>query len=259
MVALAIGNDEIAEAMRVSRQTIVNTLSLEIYPRVELEDSALRVRLANMFYAVDSLFDTALKPASYPGTLYVLSGPTGAGKSTLARAVANTMPDLSRIPLVTTRQIKAEEFEGDDYYFLSVDRFHRMHGSGQLLESRIFDGHYYVTPSKPVLEQLKSGRDVLLAGIPWIGIEQILEKVKKVVSIHIQVPRLFIETRLKMRGRENGEELANRIRLAAEHPDEKHLFDHVVVNITFDKAVAEILAQIEARRKLNPLALAASA
>ncbi len=249
-VALGFSNNDVADATMVSPQTVKNALSSKIFPKFGLSDSdAARTRLANIIYGVDTFMGMTPPPIHYPGTVFILSGPTGAGKSSLARAVIAKMPDLTRPALVTTRPKKDQEFDGDDYFFISPDQFRGRHHSGQLLETRLFGDHLYGTPVRPVLERLRVGRDVLLAGVPWMGIEQILKRVAVVVTIHIHVPRILIENRIRDRGREKGEELAQRLRMAAEHPDEKHLFTHLVTNITFDKALSEILAHIEAHRQ----------
>ena len=191
------------------------------------------------------------------GLMFVLSSPSGAGKTTLSRMLLDSVPGLEMSVSVTTRGKRKGEVEGRDYRFIDVKQFRKMVKADQLLEhARVFD-NYYGTPRAPVEEALDAGRDVLF-DIDWQGTQQLRKKAKKdVVSVFILPPSASaLVQRLHTRAQDSEEVIHGRMKRASGEMDHWKEYDHIVVNenigIAFE-AVKSILvaARLERRRQIG--------
>jgi guanylate kinase len=182
------------------------------------------------------------EPTHRRGRLYVFAAPSGAGKTSLVRALMQREPALRFSISCTTRAPRPTEVHGRDYFFLSPAEFERLAEAGEFLEhARVFDNRYG-TPRRPVEEALASGQDLILE-IDWQGAAQVRAALPESVSIFILPPsRAELERRLRGRGTDSGEVVARRLRDAAADMTHWREFDHVIVNDDFDRALDELQA-----------------
>jgi len=178
--------------------------------------------------------------------LLVLSAPSGAGKTTIARALLAARDDLGFSVSATTRPPRQGERDGEDYRFLTVAEFERCVQAGAFLEWAEYGSHRYGTLRSDVDDLLAEGRHVLL-DIEVQGARQVRERCQNVVSVFILPPsaRVLVE-RLGGRNTERPAELARRLRRASEEMAEAGSYDYVVVNTDRTQAVAEVAAIIDA-------------
>jgi guanylate kinase len=191
--------------------------------------------------------------------LYVISAPSGAGKTSLVKALLAARPDLAVSVSHTTRPPRPQEENGREYYFVSNAEFDRLVAANAFLEhARVFDNQYG-TGREQVAEKLASGRNVLLE-IDWQGARQIRIRAPDCVSIFILPPsRAALEERLRARKTDSEQVIARRLADAASDMDHCREFDFAVVNDQFDQAVAELLTIVSAREPgQRPAALAAN-
>ena len=172
-----------------------------------------------------------------PPRVIVLSAPSGAGKSSLARALVEAEPSVRLSVSHTTRAARPGEIDGIDYHFVSRREFEAMVRDGAFLEhARVFD-RYYGTSRDAVRTVLSRGHDVVL-DIDWQGARQVREAFSGTVSVFILPPSLeALRSRLVGRGQDSAAIIDRRMRAARselEHYDE---FDHVVINHDFDRAL----------------------
>lgn len=183
------------------------------------------------------------------GLCLVLSAPSGAGKSSVSRALLEREKDLRLSVSATTRAPRPGEQEGVHYFFRSMAEFEAMEAAGQMLESAHVFGRRYGTPRAPVEEALVAGRDVMF-DIDWQGhllLRQALPG--DVVSVFLLPPSLGeLERRLHGRGQDSPEEIARRMQAARDEISHWADFDHVLVNNDFHETVAEVRAIIHAAR-----------
>ena len=179
-------------------------------------------------------------PAADRGRLFVITAPSGAGKTSLVHALMEREPSLRFSVSYTTRPKRPSEVNGRDYFFVSRERFEQMIGAGEFLEhARVFD-NFYGTSRQQVERSLASGQSLILE-IDWQGALQIRRTMPECVSIFILPPsRQELERRLRGRGTDSDEVIARRLSDAAS--DMKHWieFDYVIVNDDFARAVAEL-------------------
>ncbi len=181
------------------------------------------------------------------GFLYILSAPSGAGKTSLSRALLETAPRLEISVSHTTRPPRAGETSGVDYHFVSADEFQALLGQGRFLEHAEVFGHWYGTSAAGVERQLARGRDVILE-IDWQGARQVRAARNDTVSIFILPPSLAaLEERLKKRGDEEGN-IKRRTREAISEIEHYADYDYLVVNDDFDQALARLQAIFAATR-----------
>ena len=184
----------------------------------------------------------------YPGNLFMVVAPSGAGKSTLVNALLAEDKDILLSVSYTTREARSKETNGVQYHFVSVDEFMERRDKGEFLESAEVHGNYYATSKLWIAEQMKQGHDVLLE-IDWQGARQVRQKVPDAVSVFILPPsRQALDDRMRKRGQDSEEVMAQRLAAAREemlHYDE---FDYVIVNEVFDTAVDEMCAIFTASR-----------
>ena len=183
------------------------------------------------------------------GLMFVLSSPSGAGKTTLSRMLMERVPDLQMSVSVTTRPMRPGEVEGKDYYFIDQKRFDEMAASGDLLEWAPVFGKSYGTPRMPVDKALSEGRDVLF-DIDWQGTQQLREKAgTDVVSVFILPPSAAdLERRLHTRAQDSDEVIRGRMERASHEMSHWAEYDYIVVNQNVDEAFAEVQSILKAER-----------
>lgn len=188
-------------------------------------------------------------PPQRRGLMFVLSSPSGAGKTTLSRRLLQAEEQVAMSVSVTTRAKRPGEIDGKDYYFIDDATFDQMVSNGDLLEyATVFD-HKYGTPKKHVLAELNAGRDVLF-DIDWQGTHQLREHCRAdLVSVFILPPSLEeLERRLKTRAQDSDETVAKRMAKAVDEISHWQEYDYVVVNTDLDKALAHIQRILHAER-----------
>jgi len=183
------------------------------------------------------------------GLMFVLSSPSGAGKTTLSRLLLNSDRNVELSVSVTTRPKRRGEVEGRDYHFIDASRFAAMVKAGELLEwAEVFD-HRYGTPRRPVERALRAGRDVLF-DIDWQGTQQLREKAREdLVSVFILPPSVReLERRLKTRAQDSHDIIGARMAKAAGEMSHWPEYDYVIVNTDKHLAFAEVRAILAAER-----------
>ncbi len=188
-------------------------------------------------------------PDRRTGRLIVLSAPSGAGKTSLVRALLERDPRLRVSVSYTTRPPRSGEADGEAYHFVSRPRFEAMIEADAFLEhARVFD-NYYGTSAEQVRSLTAAGQDVLLE-IDWQGAQQVRASMPECLSIFILPPSLA-ELERRLRGRSTDEESVIRRRLRDARDDMGHWqeFDYVVVNEDFDEALATLEAVLAGHGK----------
>ena len=187
------------------------------------------------------------------GLMFVLSSPSGAGKTTLSRLLIERMPGLKMSVSATTRQMRPGEVDGRDYSFVDKARFEAMVKRDELLEwATVFDNRYG-TPRAPVEAALSAGQDVLF-DIDWQGTQQLREKARAdVVSVFILPPSVqALEQRLHTRAQDSDEVIRGRMKKAGDEMSHFDAYDYIVVNdnigIAFE-AVKSILRAEQLKRE----------
>src|SRR6476661_7833701 len=175
------------------------------------------------------------------GLMFVLSSPSGAGKTTLSRMLIAETPDLQMSVSATTRPKRPGEIEGKDYYFVEQARFEQMVANGELLEYATVFGNRYGTPRAPVEAALSAGQDVLF-DIDWQGTQQLREKAGgDVVSVFILPPSAAdLERRLHTRAQDSDEVIRGRMERASHELSHWAEYDYIVVNQNVDEAFSEV-------------------
>ncbi|MES2288653.1 MAG: guanylate kinase [Pseudomonadota bacterium] len=192
-------------------------------------------------------------PASLPftrrGLLFVLSSPSGAGKSTIARKLLASDDNLAMSVSATTRPIRSGEVDGVDYHFVSVDRFREMVAAGDFLEWAHVFGHRYGTPKAPVYEMLSKGCDVLF-DIDWQGAQQLFQQAGgDVVRAFIFPPSMDeLERRLRARATDSDEVIDARMARAANEISHWDGYDYVLVNDHVERCFGEVKSILTTER-----------
>ena len=174
------------------------------------------------------------------GKLFVISAPSGAGKTSLVKALLASDPRLHLSISHTTRKMRPTEQQGREYHFVKMAEFDRLRSAGEFLEhARVFD-NCYGTARTFVERELEAGHDVLLE-IDWQGARQVRERVPQCVSIFILPPsRRTLAERLNRRATDTAEVIARRLADAAGDMSHYREFDYVVVNDDFARAVGDL-------------------
>ena len=183
------------------------------------------------------------------GLMLVLSSPSGAGKTTIARRLLAEDARLELSVSATTRQRRPGEVEGKDYHFVTTFDFQIMINDRALLEyAKVFD-NYYGTPSAPVMNSLAKGRDMLF-DIDWQGTQQLADaRQEDLVSIFILPPSTReLEQRLLSRSQDSADVVAARMSKAADEISHYREYDYILVNHDIDVAVAQVKAILQAER-----------
>jgi guanylate kinase len=175
------------------------------------------------------------------GRLYVIAAPSGAGKTTLVRALMEREPGLRFSISYTTRTPRPNEVHGRDYFFVSREEFDRMVAAGEFLEHATVFDNSYGTSKAQVEQSLAAGQDLILE-IDWQGAAQIRAAMPECVSIFILPPsRAELERRLRGRGTDSEAVIRRRLQDAASDMGHWREFDHVVVNDDLEQALGELL------------------
>jgi len=186
------------------------------------------------------------------GSLFIVSAPSGAGKTSLVKALRQTCPRLPVSVSHTTRAQRPGEEHGRDYFFISRDSFLRMIEAGEFLEhARVFD-NYYGTAKSTVEAALARGEDLILE-IDWQGARQIRELLPQCQTIFVLPPsREALQDRLSARGQDDAATIARRMADAISEMSHYGEYDYLVINDDFNTALAELRAILEVRRLQTP-------
>jgi guanylate kinase len=183
------------------------------------------------------------------GLMFVLSSPSGAGKTTLSRLLIERMPGLKLSVSATTRPMRPAEVEGCDYIFVDKGRFEEMVKRNELLEWAVVFDNRYGTPRAPVEAALSAGEDVLF-DIDWQGTQQLREKARAdVVSVFILPPSAAdLEQRLHSRAQDSADVIRSRMSRASHEMSHWAEYDYIVINHDVDDAFAEVQSILKAER-----------
>jgi len=188
-------------------------------------------------------------PIRRRGLMFVLSSPSGAGKTTLSRRILEADPEIRLSVSVTTRPPRKGEVAGRDYFFTDTTEFNLMVNRNQLLEHAKVFGNYYGTPREAVEKALEAGRDVLF-DIDWQGTQQLAEKARDdLVSIFILPPSWReLERRLQTRAQDDGAEIERRMAKAVDEMSHWAEYDYVIINHDIERSAAAVRSILFAER-----------
>lgn len=182
------------------------------------------------------------------GSLFLVSAPSGAGKSSLVNALLAKVKDISLSISYTTRSPRPGEQNGREYHFVTVEEFLKMREEGDFLESAEVHGNYYGTSRKWIENKMAEGVDVLLE-IDWQGAFQVFKQFPEVISIFILPPSMqALEERLHKRGQDSEETIAKRLRGAGAEMVHADGFQFVIINEDFERSLDEFHAIVSAGR-----------
>jgi guanylate kinase len=183
------------------------------------------------------------------GILFVLSSPSGAGKTSIARRLLEVEPGTRMSVSATTRPKRPDELEGRDYHFVSQAKFDQMAEQGGFLENAEVFGHCYGTPRDQVEDLLADGFDVIF-DIDWQGAQQLAEAAARdLVRVFVLPPSLHeLESRLKRRAQDSDDVVAARMAKAVDEMSHYGEYDHVLINRALDDSVAAARAILNAER-----------
>ena len=174
------------------------------------------------------------------GNLFIISAPSGAGKTSLVHALLKLNPHIDLSVSFTTRGPRPGEQDGKDYHFVSREAFLAMADRGEFLESAEVYGNLYGTSQTWISQEIAKGRDVLLE-IDWQGAEQVRRLFPDCISIFILPPSIAaLALRLKGRGKDNDAVIAQRMAAAREDITHVAEFDYVIINDNLDDALREL-------------------
>jgi len=180
------------------------------------------------------------------GNLFIISAPSGAGKTSMVSALLNGNQQIALSVSYTTRAPRPGETDGKEYHFISRDKFLQMAQQGDFLESAEVYGNLYGTSQSWIENQLASGRDILLE-IDWQGAAQVRKLMPQAISIFILPPSLAaLESRLNGRGQDSAEVIARRLQASQEDISHVAEFDYVIINDKLDEALRQLDAVITA-------------
>lgn len=183
------------------------------------------------------------------GLMLVVSSPSGAGKTTLSRALLETDPNITMSVSVTTRPPRPGEVDGRDYYFVGTEDFGVMRNKGELLESaKVFD-NWYGTPRGPVEAALGEGRDVMF-DIDWQGTQQLEDSARDdLVKVFILPPSSHeLESRLTRRAQDPPDVVAGRMARASDEISHYAEYDYILINVEIGQSLEDLRAILRAER-----------
>ncbi len=193
------------------------------------------------------------------GKLYIISAPSGAGKTSLVKQLIADLDLLTVSVSHTTRQIRAGETHGKDYFFATVDEFKQMVADHAFLEhAQVFD-NFYGTAQQTVEYYLENGIDVILE-IDWQGAQQVRKMLSNSISIFILPPSIeILQQRLENRGQDSKDIIERRMQDAVNEMSHYNEFDYIIINDDFNQALAELRSiiishRLEIKRQLKKLA-----
>lgn len=182
------------------------------------------------------------------GMLYIISAPSGAGKTSLVKALLASLDDITVSISHTTRQKRPGENDAEDYHFVDQNTFKKLRESGEFIEfAQVFD-HYYGTTKNAVVKDLRQGTDVILE-IDWQGAAQVSQQFPHCQRIFILPPsRAELEKRLKTRGQDDDDTIARRMKDATSEMEHYQEFDFLIINDEFSKALQQLQAIVVGNR-----------
>ena len=182
------------------------------------------------------------------GTLFIVSAPSGAGKTSLVRALLAADPGVRLSISHTTRAMRPGEVDGRDYHFVTKDTFDAMRARGDFLESAEVHGNFYGTSRGWITERMAAGDDILLE-IDWQGALQVRRIMSEAVGIFVLPPSLdALAERLANRATDSPDVIARRMSAARAEIGHVGEFDYVIINIEFEDAARDLIAIVRARR-----------
>ncbi len=190
-----------------------------------------------------------LKGLQRRGLMYVLSSPSGAGKTTITRALLAQNSDVMMSVSCTTRPRRQGEEHGKDYYFVDIPAFNAMVDNGEMLEYAKVFGNYYGTPRQPVEDALARGRDIIF-DIDWQGTQQLSEIAREdLVTVFILPPsHQELEKRLRSRGRDSEAEIRQRMAKSSDEMTHYSEYDYVIINKDIDETIRQAQLILESER-----------
>ena len=190
--------------------------------------------------------------AFFPGNLFVVSAPSGAGKSSLVRALRQADADISASISHTTRAPRGQEVHGREYFFVSEAEFIRMSEQGEFIEWAHVHGRRYGTSRQNIETQLQAGCDVLLE-IDWQGALQVKRQFPQATLMFVLPPGWAeLRARLERRGEDAPEVIEMRLQNARKELAQAEKFDFVIINDIFDNALREMQTIVNAQRLRYP-------
>lgn len=195
---------------------------------------------------------TSNKANPMPGTLFIVTAPSGAGKTTLVRGLLQRDPRVQLSISYTTRAPRPGELDGREYHFVDVPTFRALRDRGEFLEWAEVHGNYYATSKVWLREQIAAGRDTLLE-IDWQGAQQVRKSFPEAVGVFIMPPSMEeLESRLRGRGTDSDEVISRR--LLGARGEMRHVaeFDYVIINNEIDTALDDLVAVVRAARLRYP-------
>jgi len=193
--------------------------------------------------------------AKVSGRLFILSAPSGTGKTSLTKSLIRKNINLSLSISYTSRLMRSNEVEGHDYFFVERNIFEQMLEDGKLVESAEIYGNLYGTSRKWINEAINSGNDILLE-IDGQGARQVRKVFPDVVSIFVLPPSLeILESRLKNRNQDSKEVIAKRMAAAKEEISHVSEYDYVIINDNIDVALRDLVSVVQSERLRTPVQL----
>jgi guanylate kinase len=193
-----------------------------------------------------------MTPPPSKGVLFIVSAPSGAGKTSLVKALLKNDPAIRLSVSYTTRPPRPGETDGRDYHFIDRPQFETMLTDGEFLEHAEVYGNFYGTSKGSIERDLDAGRDVLLE-IDWQGAEQVKQHFPQSASIFILPPTFnALRTRLAGRGQDSEEVIERRLAAAAHDVAHAEAFDYIIVNDDFDHALTDLVAITRSIRHQAP-------
>ncbi len=182
------------------------------------------------------------------GTLFVIAAPSGGGKTSLTRALLAREPNLRLSVSYTTRPPRPGERDGEDYHFVTAERYSELRAAGEFLEFAEVHGNWYATSSTWLATAVATGQDVLLE-IDWQGAAQVRKLIPTSVHIFILPPSLdALRERLHLRGQDDAATIARRLNVAKDEMRHCVEFNYVIINQDFATAVDDLSAIVRASR-----------
>lgn len=183
-----------------------------------------------------------------PGTLFIVTAPSGAGKTTLVSGLLERDPQVRLSVSYTTRAPRAGEVNGQHYHFIDVPGFRALRDKGEFLEWAEVHNNYYGTSKRWLEEQTRAGRDILLE-IDWQGAQQVRKVFPKAVGVFILPPSVEeLERRLRGRGTDSEDVIARRVLAARGEMRHVAEFDYVIINENLPAALEDLVAVVRASR-----------
>jgi guanylate kinase len=182
------------------------------------------------------------------GNLFIISSPSGGGKTSLVKALLEAEPGMRLSVSYTTRPPRPGEVHGRAYHFVTLPEFERLLETGEFLENAVIYGNRYGTSRKWIEREQAGGHDVLLE-IDWQGAQQVRRLMRNVVSIFILPPSPeVLESRLMGRGQDSAEVVRKRLAAARDEISHASEYDYVIINDEFNRAALDLRSIIRAER-----------